>query len=93
VPLGDRGGEQRSLGSDLGAGVPGADHDERAPGLTFCGVVAGSGEFDLPDDVVSQVKRFRLPRRSCACVLGDTGATPGIGSSLFTLPAARISRW
>jgi hypothetical protein len=92
VPLGDRGGEQRSLGSDLGAGVPGADHDERAPGLTFCGVVAGSGEFDLPDDVVSQVKRFRhaeIVRVRARRHPSDTG----IGSSLFTLPAARISRW
>ena len=79
--------QQLTLRRDLGAGVAGADDHERAPGGALRRVVGRGRELDLPDDVVAQVERLGIPRKPCAC-----SATPGIGRSLFTLPAASTSR-
>jgi hypothetical protein len=49
-------GEQLSLGGHFGAGGAGAGYDEGAPGLALCRVVAGVGQFHLPEYVVAQVQ-------------------------------------
>jgi hypothetical protein len=65
-------GEQRALGGQLGAGVAGADHDERAPGRPLERVVGQLGELDLPGDVIAQVERLR-DASEAVCDLGDPG--------------------
>jgi hypothetical protein len=71
VPRRDGLGEHRALRGDLGAGVAGADHDERAACVPFGLVVGDGGQLDLADDVITQVQRLRHAAES-VCVLGDT---------------------
>ncbi len=58
MPAGDRAGEQLALRGNLRAGVPGANHHERAPRIALDTALGSDGEFDLPDQVVTQVQRL-----------------------------------
>ena len=84
---GQPGGQQLDLRGDLGAGVTRADHHEGAPRRPLVGIGGHLGQLERAGDVVAQVDRF-----------GDAAepvrvrGSVGIGSSLFTLPAVRISR-
>ena len=71
-------GEQLSLGGHLGAGGAGAGHDEGAPGLALCRVVAGVGQFHLPEYVVAQVQGLGDVVESFG-VLCDAGQRQGAG--------------
>jgi hypothetical protein len=67
-------GEQLSLGGHFGAGGAGAGYDEGAPGLALCRVVAGVGQFHLPEYVVAQVQGLGDVVESLACsVMPDSG--------------------
>ena len=71
-------GEEQPLGGHFGAGVPGADHDERAPGPALRRVVAGVGELQLAEHVVAQVQGLGDVLESLG-LLRDAGERQGPG--------------
>ncbi len=63
-------GVHRAVRGDLGAGVPGADHDEGAPRGALPAVVGRGGQLHLARHVVAEVQRLRQPTEAVR-VLGD----------------------
>ena len=48
-------GEQLPLGGDLRSGIPGAHHDEGAPGLPFRAIIADLRQLELTQQMITQV--------------------------------------
>jgi hypothetical protein len=81
-------GEQLSLGGHFGAGGAGAGYDEGAPGLALCRVVAGVGQFHLPEYVVAQVQGLGDVVESLG-LLCDAGQRQGAGYAARRVSTSR----